>query len=108
MKSRTIHAAVLLTALVFTMSCSDDPSAPESNNNPPPKEVPNGYPPVPKPSTPNEIIPDESEIYADIVPIDGKELDFAPYWTNGQFTWDVDVQTQYDRKIGGWYADAPG
>jgi hypothetical protein len=54
------------------------------------------------------VIPDESEVYTEIVPIEGRNVDFAPLWTAGVFTWDTDIQTQYDKYIGGWTGDAPG
>ena len=40
--------------------------------------------------------PDQSEIYTLIEPLAGKDVDFAPTWSAGTFTWDVDIQTQYE------------
>ena len=108
MKTRTIHSVLLLTALVLATSCSDDPTGPDPSGNPPPEEFPTTYPPIPRPSSPDETIPDESEIYVAMTAIAGKAIDFAPYWSEGTFTWNVDIQTQYDKVIGGWDGDAPG
>jgi hypothetical protein len=30
------------------------------------------------------------------MPIDSKNVDFAATWTEGTFTWDIDIQTQYE------------
>jgi hypothetical protein len=109
MKTRALilTLALLAAALLFA-SCEDSPTAPQSSG-PPPEEFPATYPEIPRPATPDEIIPDESERYTAIVPIAGKNLDFAPVWSAGTFTWNVDIQTQYQYYLdSGWYGDAPG
>ncbi|HEU4928936.1 MAG TPA: hypothetical protein VFU38_03835 [Candidatus Krumholzibacteria bacterium] len=109
MKVRALDSTVALLAatVLFATSCSDS-TGPDTGGTPPPQEFPNTYPPIPRPATPDETIPDESEIYEAMAPIAGKAIDFAPYWTEGEFTWNVDIQTQYDRYIGGWMGDPPG
>jgi hypothetical protein len=99
--------AACLTAALFLSSC-DNSSDPMGPGVEPEEEFPTTYPPIPRPSTPDETIPDESEIYTAISPIAGKNIDFAPVWTDGVFTWNVDIQTQYDRILGGWMGDPPG
>lgn len=100
----SIRGAWVMFAL-FLASCSSS-TAPDTSN----LEPPDTYPPIPRPSTPNEILPDTSTAYTDIVPMAGHNLDFAPTWESGVFTWDIDVQTQYQTILGGntWYGDPPG
>ncbi len=108
MKTRalnTLPLALLAAALLFA-SCSDSTSPVASNEVP--EDFPTTYPPVPRPSSPDETIPDQSEVYTAISPIAGKDIDFAPVWSAGRFTWNVDIQTQYDRIFGGWMGDPPG
>jgi hypothetical protein len=106
MKTRTLSSTLaLLAALTLATSCSD-PAAPAGGG--PKEELPTTYPPIPRPSTPDETIPDESEIYTAIASITGKQIDFAPVWSAGEFTWNIDIQTQYDQVFGGWTGDAPG
>lgn len=88
---------------------SDDPGDPADAVDP----VPSGYPAVPRPAHANDFdVPDESERLAVVAPIEGKDVDFAPTWTEGTFTWDIDVQTQYEvwTLANGWIwtGDAPG
>lgn len=112
MKTRMLNpilpALWMATALVLS-SCSDA-TGPVAGGAPPEEESPGTFPPIPHPAAPDEIIPDESEVYTAIVPIAGKNLDFAPAWTAGVFTWDVDIQTQYKKCLPTceWYGDAPG
>jgi hypothetical protein len=74
--------------------------------------VPDGYPPVPRPSHANDFdVPDQSTTVDVIVSIADRNVDFAPAWSEGTFTWDIDIQTQYEVfTLGGWHwtADAPG
>jgi hypothetical protein len=59
------------------------------------EEVPDGYPAVPEPSDPLDLVqPMYSDTIAVVMPIGGKPVDFAPVWSAGNFTWDVDIQTQ--------------
>lgn len=114
MKTRTLNpmlVALVGAAILFT-SCSQS-TAPEPE--PEPKEnptvLPQGYPPVPKPSDPLDLDqPLTSDTLAVVVPIGGKAVDFAPVWSAGNFTWDVDIQTQYEAcvPVCEWSADAPG
>lgn len=109
MKTRALILMLALpaAALLFA-SCEDSPTAPPSSG-PPAQEFPTTYPDIPHPSSADEIIPDESERYSAITPIAGKNLDFAPVWSAGVFTWNVDIQTQYQYFLDtGWYGDAPG
>ena len=104
---RSLFALGSVAALIFVVSCSDSTTEPEPEDDDP-EELPETFPPIPRPTSPNEVIPDESEIYVSTLPIEGKAADFAPHWTEGRFTWDVDIQTTYDRVIGGWGGDPPG
>ena len=104
---RAFSTIFILAALVVATSCSDSDS-PTGTGGEPIEEFPTTYPPIPRPGTPDETIPDESEIYTAIAPIANKKLDFTPTWTHGRFTWNVDIQTQYDRYIGGWGGDPVG
>ena len=72
-------------------------------------DLPEGYPPVPKPSNANDFdVPDQSESLSAIAPIEGKDIDFAPTWVEGTFVWDIDIQTQYKSYAGQVQGDAPG
>ena len=87
--------AICMTAAVLLTSCSSNPTAPKVALTDP-GAPPDTYPPIPRPSTsPREVTPDTSESYYAIVPIDGKQVDFAPTWSEGVFTWHIDVQTQH-------------
>lgn len=111
MKSRRFNAMFpLWVAAALVLSSCSDPAGPEPvEENEPKEELPNTYPPIPRPSTPDEVIPDQSEVYSTIVAIEGKAVDFAPIWTAGNFTWDTDIQTQYVRYLSNdWIGDAPG
>jgi len=101
--------AMWLVAALTLSSCSSS-TAPDQTTNTNGSKPPDSFPPIPRPSTPNEILPDTSSTYSDIVPIEGKKVDFIPTWTAGVFTWDIDVQTQYQKYLSGnaWYGDAPG
>lgn len=106
MRSHRNHwmLALLLSALALA-SCSSNPTAPEQPPANPDQTNPTGnrYPTVPQPTSPTEVIPDVSDSYSEVVSIDGKNVDFAPIWSSGQFTWDIDMQTQYDQWfINGW------
>lgn len=113
MKVRAILSTLVLCSLAVTLtSCSrnitgpEPPDDSESEQNPP-----EGFPPIPYPETVHSDIPDSSEIYVTIAPIAGKGVDFAPVWETGRFTWDVDIQTQYERcplGICRWDGDQPG
>lgn len=109
MKTRALMLMLALpaAALLFA-SCEDSPTAPQASGLPPEKEFPTTYPDIPHPSSADEIIPDESERYTAITPIAGKDIDFAPVWSGGVFTWNVDIQTQYQHVLGGWAGDPPG
>ena len=111
MKSRTFNSilALWMAASLVLSSCSS-PSGPDPDPGPEPKQqLPNTYPPIPRPSTPNEVIPDESEVYSELVAVEGKKIDFAPMWAAGVFTWDTDIQTQYMKILSNtWYGNAPG
>ena len=98
MKTRTLNSllAALLAATALFSSCSG-PAAPEPapNEVTPTKKLPNGYPPVPEPSDPLDLVqPMTSDTVSVVMPIAGKPVDFAPVWSAGNFTWDVDIQTQ--------------
>ena len=109
MKTRTLNSLVTLSIAAAFIAACDSPTGPDSSSRTETQQnFPTTYPPVPRPTSVDETIPDQSEIYTALSPIAGKELDFAPQWTDGVFTWDIDVQTQYDRYLGGWTADAPG
>ena len=77
-----------------------------------PEAAPNGYPAVPRPSGPNDFDqPDVSEKVILISPIEGKNVDFVPAWSQGTFTWDIWIQTVYEQfTLNGWedWADPPG
>jgi hypothetical protein len=109
MKTRTFSSLLIIwmAAALALSSCSqnNDPAGPGNTVQ---AEPPNTYPPIPRPSSADEVIADESEHTAVITPLLGKDLDFAPVWTAGVFTWDIDIQTQYDRYLSGWGGDAPG
>jgi hypothetical protein len=111
MKTRTFNLtlALWMTAALVLSSC-DDSTGPElsAGGEPPIEEFPTTYPPIPRPTSADETIPDQSEVYTALSPITGKDLDFAPMWKSGVFTWNVDIQTQYDRVFGGWMGDPPG
>jgi hypothetical protein len=104
--------ALCMAAALAAASCSKNPMAPETSSGPPSTEPPpNAYPAIPRPTSPDEIIPDTSAVFSTLTPIVGKQLDFAPTWEAGRFTWDVDIQTQYERCPVGictWYGDPPG
>jgi hypothetical protein len=112
MKSRTFNLTLALwmtAALVFS-SC-DDSTGPElGSGGEPIEEFPTTFPNIPRPTSPDEVIADESEVYTAIAPLAGRNLDFAPTWTAGIFSWNVDIQTQYERCIlsCNWIGDAPG
>jgi hypothetical protein len=106
-RNLNIIPAWCLTAALALTSCSS-PTSPAPETPEPKQETPSSYPPIPRPSSPNEIIPDESEVYSEIVSIEGRNVDFAPTWKAGVFSWDTDIQTQYDKYIGGWSGDEPG
>lgn len=98
--------ALILLAGMLLPACSDGPAAP---GDPGPEiETTEGYPVVPRPSGPDDFDgPDESERFELIVPIAGKDVDFAPTWTTGTFTWNIDIQTQYETlTVWGWEPDA--
>lgn len=101
-------AAWLIAAAVLS-SCSSS-TAPDQTKNPSGSKPPDTFPAIPRPTTPNEVIPDTSEVYSAIVPIVDGKVDFAPTWSAGVFTWNIDVQTQYQKYLTGssWYGDAPG
>ena len=104
--SRHLALAAILLAGLALSACSDS-TAPEKAAAG--SEVPDGYPTVPKPSGPDDFDgPDQSEIYALIEPLAGKNVDFAPTWSAGTFTWNVDIQTQYQNLTGSWTGDDPG
>jgi hypothetical protein len=102
----------ILTGMALALmlaGCSDSTDPVAEGPGP---ETTAGYPEVPRPSGPNDFDgPDKSEVNWTVVPLAGKEVDFAPYWTAGTFTWDVDIQTQYE-SFGGdgwrWTGDDPG
>jgi hypothetical protein len=110
MKTRTFNLTLALwtTAALAFSSCSDPAGPDPGAGGEPSEEFPTTYPPIPRPTAPDEVIPDQSEVYAAISPIAGKALDFAPLWTDGVFTWNIDVQTQYQNLFGQWGAYAPG
>ena len=93
MKSRTpVWGLVICAAVALVISsCSKNPMAPKAAVLSGP---PDSFPAIPQPSTPNAIIPDTSGIYSADVPIVGKQVDFAPLWSAGTFTWHIEVQTQ--------------
>lgn len=103
----TVTVLALCLGTVF-FGCSDStvPDTPE-----PGPELTEGYPVVPRPSGPNDFDgPDKSDVNFIVVPLAGKEVDFAPYWTAGTFTWNVDIQTQYESLSGAtwrWTGDDP-
>lgn len=109
MKTRTFNSILALWMAALLFSSCDDSTGPElTSGGEPNEEFPTTYPPIPRPASPDETIPDQSEVYTALSPIAGKDLDFAPMWTDGVFTWNVDIQTQYDRILGGWMGDPPG
>lgn len=93
MKSRTwVSGLVICAAVALAISsCSKNPIAPKAADLSGP---PDTFPPIPQPSTPDELIPDTSLVYSADVPIAGKQVDFAPLWSAGTFTWHIEVQTQ--------------
>ena len=109
MKTRTFSSMLTLwmAAALALSSCSDNnPAAPGNTVE---EEPPNTYPSIPRPSAPDQVIPDESERTAVIAAVLGKHVDFAPVWTAGVFTWDVDIQTQHMGLLSNvWAGDAPG
>lgn len=107
MKAQIRSARVLWVLSALLLSACSSSTAPDSS---PPSEPPDSFPAIPRPSTLGEIVPDTSEVYTAIVPIAGHKVDFAPTWTAGIFTWNIDVQTQYQKVLGGgaWYGDPPG
>ena len=112
MKRRTIILILALWTAAALFSSCDQPAAPETEPAPSTtSEVPDGYPPVPKPSDPLDLDqPLESERYEIVVPIQGKDVDFAPTWSAGMFTWDTDVQNQLETclPVCEWYGEDPG
>ena len=93
MQSRTLVSGLVICAAVALVisSCSKNPMAPKAVDLSGP---PDTFPPIPQPSAPNQIIPDTSGVYSADVPIVGKQVDFAPMWSAGTFTWHIEVQTQ--------------
>jgi hypothetical protein len=98
MKTRTFLSIIALwTPIALALSSCSSPTEPEPGTPTPPveKTLPDGYPPVPKPSDPLDLDqPMQSDTLTIVMPIDGKPVDFAPTWSAGNFTWYVDVQTQ--------------
>ena len=112
MKARTSLGSLgpwMAIALLLT-SCSKATAPEVDNGTTPTNESPNSYPPVPRPTTPDEVIPDTSEVYTLVMPIADKGVDFAPTWSDGIFTWRVDIQTQYFScgTTCDWSGDKPG
>ena len=110
MQVRAILSTLVLCTLAGVLaSCAKNPTAPVT---PPGNEQnpPAGFPPIPYPPDVQTDTPDSSEIYTAIVPIAGNGVDFAPVWETGRFTWDIDIQTQYERCLPNcrWFGDAPG
>ena len=108
MKSVSLLALLLAVPLALTACSGSDgesPTGPGDDNI-------EGYPPVPRPTAVDDFdVPDESEIYEVIEPIEGKDVDFVPTYTAGTFTWDIDIQTQYQSfGLNGWEwtGDPPG
>jgi hypothetical protein len=101
--------AVCVTAGLLLSSCSKNPLAPTAAVTNP-ATPPDTYPPIPRPTSPSEVTPDTSESYYAIAPIEGKQADFAPTWSEGVFTWHIDVQTiYYDCFLTcQWDSDPPG
>lgn len=91
-----VTRCMLLLALLG--SCSKNPASNDSNTNPPTSNPPADYPDIPRPASPqNPDVPTTSDTFTTIFPIAGKNVDFVPVINNGTFTWDVDIQTQYDQ-----------
>jgi hypothetical protein len=110
MQTRTLNSILALSfAAMFLVAigCEDAPS-PVAPENEEVEESPTSYPEIPRPSSPDETIPDESEVYTLLSGIAGKDLDFAPVWSDGRFTWNVDIQTQYEDWFGNTGGLEPG
>ena len=112
MNKRSIKGLALALMLVGGLTltaCSDstEPPVPEPETG-----SAEGYPKVPKPTGPDDFDqPDESERNGVTVSILGKNVDFAPTWSQGVFTWDIDIQTHYETLTAlGWQnkVDPPG
>ncbi len=107
-------ALVLMPVLVLMVSSCSGSTEPTEQ---PPQSTPPGWPLVPEPTHSNDFdVPDVSDTLVVIMSIGGKGVDFAPHWTQGTFTWNIDIQTQYEQLdiAGGsgggwqWYGDQPG
>lgn len=96
---------LLPLALLLAAGCS---SSGDSMTGPETEGPPAGYPEVPRPAHVDDFdVPDQSEIYDRIEPIEGTSIDFAPIWTAATFTWDIDIQTVYQTLTAtGWEDDA--
>lgn len=107
MKSRTwVSGLVICAAVALAISsCSKNPAAPKAADIAGP---PDTFPPIPQPPSPNAIIPDTSSVYSADVPIAGKQVDFAPLWSAGTFTWHIEVQTQRGPCLACTASDPPG
>lgn len=106
MKSTIFNNLALAAALFGALSLSgcSDSTEPEIPDSDPGSETPASYPEVPKPSGPDDFDgPDQSDAFTLIEPLAGKDMDFSPTWSAGNFTWDVDIQTQYEEFNGAWY-----
>jgi hypothetical protein len=111
MPSRAYAWGLVLCAAValVTSSCSKNPTSPKAADpTGPPAQPPDSYPAIPRPSTPNAVTPDTSEVYSANVPVVGKQVDFAPVWSGGVFTWTIDAQTQKGPCLACAAADPPG
>ena len=94
MLSRTALLAAAILALTLG-GCSNDPTDPGGSDAPTANYE--GYPTVPKPTAVDDFDqPDQSEVFSVVTPLAGKHIDFTPLWSAGTFTWDIDIQTQYE------------
>src|SRR5262245_1040248 len=111
LRLKSLNLALCMATALAASSCSKNPMAPDTSSGPVSTQPPDSYPSIPRPTTPDEIIPDTSAVFSVTTPLLGKNLDFAPTWQAGRFTWDVDIQTQYERcPLGAcsWHGDPPG
>jgi hypothetical protein len=93
-------AAFLLLSALALVACGTTSTEPELTEEPEveePPPPPPGWPEVPRPAHASDFdVPPRSESPVTIMPIDSRNVDFAATWTEGTFTWDIDIQTQYE------------
>jgi hypothetical protein len=91
MQSRTLVSVLVICAAVALVisSCSKNPMAPMAADLSGP---PDTFPPLPQPSTPNQVIPDTSGVYSADVPSLVSRWISRPCGRRGTVTWHIEVR----------------